>query len=231
MDMVTITRMAEQQNTQALVRLMTWLSPAFPIGAFSYSGGLEQAIHDRLIVDAEALRAWLGTAMTNGAGWNDAVLLAESYHAVGDDARLLSVRDLAVALAGSRERHMETTLQGEAFLSAASHWPHASLEALSGLAPYPVAVGAVAGVHGTGLPPVIAAYLHAQASNSVSVAIRCGLTGQRDGVGILASLEPVIGTVSGKATSSTLDDLGSATLMADISALKHETLHSRLFRS
>ena len=229
--MATITRMAEHDQTQALVRLMTWLSPAFPIGAFSYSGGLEQAIHDRLIVDAEALRAWLETVMANGAGWNDAVLLAESYHAVGDDARLLSVRDLAIALAGSRERHMETTLQGEAFLSAAGHWPHSSLEALSGAAPYPVAVGAVAGIHGTGLQPALAAYLHAQASNSVSVAIRCGLMGQRDGVGVLAALEPVIGAVSARAASSTLDDLGSATLMADIAALKHETLHSRLFRS
>jgi len=231
MDMVTTTRMVEHDETQALVRLMTWLSPAFPIGAFSYSGGLEQAIHDGWIADAPALAAWLQAVMTSGTGWNDAVLLAESYQSVGDPARLLAVRELAIALAGSRERHMETTLQGEAFLSAASHWPHPALDGLSGTAPYPVAVGAVAGIHRTGLRVALAAYLHAQASNSVSVAIRCGVTGQRDGVGILAALEPVIADIASRAASSTLDDLGSATVMADIASLKHETLHSRLFRS
>ncbi|OJF97865.1 MULTISPECIES: urease accessory protein UreF [Rhizobium/Agrobacterium group] len=223
--------MDEPDKTQALVRLLTWLSPAFPIGAFSYSGGLEQAIHEGLIADAPGLSAWLKTVVVSGTGWNDAVLLAESYRSVDDPARLLSVRELAIALAGSRERHMETTLQGEAFLSAAAHWPHPGLDTLLGTAPYPVAVGAVAGMHRTGLAAALAAYLHAQASNSVSVAIRCGVMGQRDGVGILAALEPAIGDVAKRAAESTLDDLGSATVMADIASLKHETLHSRLFRS
>jgi urease accessory protein len=226
-----ITPMTEHADTQALLRLVTWMSPAFPVGAFSYSGGLEQAVHDGLIADAPALARWLAALICHGSSWNDAVLLAESYRAYGDPLRLEAARELAEALAGSRERHMETTLQGEAFLAAAAHWPHRALETLTGAVAYPVAVGAVAGAHGTGLEPALAAYLHATASNLVSVAIRCGVTGQKHGVGVLAELEPVIAETAAKASSSTLDDLGSATILADISALRHETMHSRLFRS
>lgn len=227
----TITPMTDHADTKALLRLVTWLSPAFPVGAFSYSGGLEQAVHDGLVTDAPGLLRWLQTLIEHGSSWNDAVLLAESYRACGDTPRLAELRELAEALAGSRERHLETMLQGEAFLMAAAHWPHPVLEALTGAVAYPVAVGVVAGAHGTGLEPALAAYLHSTASNLVSVAIRCGVIGQTHGVAVLAGLEPVIAETAARAATSTLDDLGSATTTADISALRHETLHSRLFRS
>ncbi|WP_455273348.1 urease accessory protein UreF [Rhizobium herbae] len=223
--------MTERAGTQALLRLVTWMSPAFPVGAFSYSGGLEQAVHDGLVGDAPGLARWLQALIEHGSSWNDAVLLAEGYRACDDAARLAAVRELAEALAGSRERHLETILQGQAFITAAGHWPHPVLEALTGAVAYPVAVGAVAGAHRTGLEPALAAYLHSTASNLVSVAIRCGVMGQTLGVGVLAGLESVIAGTAARASASTLDDLGSATITADISALRHETLHSRLFRS
>lgn len=225
------TPMTDRADTQALLRLVTWMSPAFPVGAFSYSGGLEQAVHDELVRDAPGLSRWLKALIEYGSSWNDAVLLAESYRVCGDAPGLAAVRELAEALAGSRERHMETMLQGEAFLAAAAHWPHPVLETVTGAVAYPVAVGAVAGAHGTGLEPALAAYLHATVSNLVSVAIRCGVTGQTHGVGVLAELEPVIAATAANASASTLDDLGSASITADIAALRHETLHSRLFRS
>ncbi len=228
---IIITTMAERVDTQALLRLVTWLSPAFPVGAFSYSSGVEQAVHDRLVSDAGELRNWLETVISLGSGWNDALLLAESYRAVNDHARLAAAAELAEALAGGRERHMETMLQGQAFLAAARSWPHPVLDALPESVAYPVAVGAVAGAHETGLEPALAAYLNASVSNAVSVAIRCGVTGQRDGVGIIAALEPVIAATAVKAAGASLDDLGSATMTADISSLRHESLHSRLFRS
>lgn len=232
MDMAaTITPMTDRADTQALLRLVTWMSPAFPVGAFSYSGGLEQVVHDGLITDAPGLARWLQVLVEHGSSWNDAVLLAESYRACGEPLKLAEVRQLAEALAGSRERHMETMLQGEAFLTAAAHWPHPGLETLTGAVAYPVAVGAVAGAHCTGLEPALAAYLHSTASNLVSVAIRCGVMGQTNGVGVLAELEPIIAGTAVRACASTLDDLGSAAITADISALRHETLHSRLFRS
>ncbi len=227
----TIITMAERVDTQALLRLVAWLSPAFPVGAFSYSNGLEQAVHDGHVSDAGSLRSWLETMLCHGSGWNDAVLLGEAYRAFEEPARLHCVIELAVAMATSRERHMETMLQGDAFLAAARHWPHPVMERLGDGVAYPVAVGAIAGAHATGLEPAIAAYLHASISNAVSVAIRCGVTGQRDGVGVIASLEPTIAAIAEKACAASLDDLGSAAITADISSLRHETLHSRLFRS
>ncbi|WP_026186835.1 urease accessory protein UreF [Ensifer sp. BR816] len=223
--------MTEGAATQALLRLVTWLSPAFPVGAFSYSGGLEQAVHDGLVANADDLRLWLETLVNHGPGWNDALLLAESYRGHDDPARLQAVAELAEALAGSRERHMETMLLGEAFLAAAGHWPHPVLETFGSTAAYPVAVGAVAGAHRTGLEPTIAAFLNATMSSAVSVAIRCGVIGQRDGVGVVAGLEAGIAAVASRAARGSLDELGSAAIVADIASLKHETLHSRLFRS
>jgi urease accessory protein len=223
--------MAETTSPAALVRLMTWLSPAFPVGAFSYSGGLEQAASDGDIRDAETLRNWLASLLSRGTLWNDAVLLAEAHRSIGDAGRLAAVAELAEALSGSAERHRETMLQGEAFLIAAASWPHEALERLGGAAAYPVAVGAVAGAHGIAAEAALAAYLHAVVSNLVSVAIRCGVIGQRDGVAVLAGLEETIVRLAGSTAASTLDDLGSSAIRAEIASLRHETLTTRLFRS
>jgi urease accessory protein len=216
---------------QSLIRLMTWLSPAFPVGGFAYSGGLERAVHDDLLRDAGDLQTWLETLVGRGTWWNDAVLLTEAWHACDDRPRLAGVVELAEALAGSAERHLEIMAQGEAFVAAACAWPHPVLDALGEHPPYVVAVGAVAAAHGVELRRTIAAFLHALVSQSVSAAIRLGVLGQRQGVGVLAQLEPIVLRVAGDAARSTLDDLGSAAVIADLTAIRHETQHSRLFRS
>ncbi|MEK1873563.1 MAG: urease accessory UreF family protein, partial [Rhizobium altiplani] len=109
--------MTDDADLQALLRMMTWLSPAFPVGSFAYSGGLERAVHDRLVTDAHSLAAWASNLMERGAVWNDVVLLAESHRCHGQSKRLGELAELAEALAGSRERHQETMLLGDAFLS------------------------------------------------------------------------------------------------------------------
>jgi len=227
----------------ALLRLMAWLSPAFPIGSFSYSHGLETAAHGKLVGEAAGLRQWLVDLIERGSAWNDAVLFAEAHRRMGgrpeggalappeDDPALAELCELAEALAGSRERHMETMLQGSAFLKAAAAWPHPSLAELPADCAYPVAVGAVAGAHGVDLRPALAAFLQAFASNQIQAAIRLGVIGQVDAMATLASLETVLSDVAGRATQSTLDDLGSATMMAEIAAMQHETHYSRLFRT
>ncbi|RUM07542.1 urease accessory protein UreF [Rhizobium chutanense] len=223
--------MTGNSELQALVRLTAWLSPAFPIGSFAYSGGLERAVADGFVTDAASLAAWIGTLFGHGSVWNDAVLLAESHRRQAEPARLAEVAALAEALAGSRERHQETMLLGEAFLAAARAWPDEVFDRLPGKAAYPIAVGAVAGAHGIRPEEVLAVFLHAYASQAVSSGIRLGVAGQKDGVGVLAGLEEQIAEVARRAASATLDDLGSATVQADIASLRHETQATRLFRS
>jgi urease accessory protein len=223
--------MTDDRDLQALLRLMAWLSPAFPIGSFAYSGGLERAVHDGLVADAAGLSDWLATIIRHGSAWNDAVLLAAAHRTSADAVLLAEVAELAEALAGSRERHQETMLLGEAFLSAAGAWPHEVTSRLSPRTAYPVAVGAVAGAHGIASDKAVAAFVHSFVSQNLSAGIRLGVCGQKDGVAILAAIEADIGEVAAKAAQSSLDDLGSATIQADIATLRHETLVTRLFRS
>nr|WP_304655412.1 urease accessory protein UreF [Neorhizobium galegae] len=210
---------------------MAWLSPAFPIGGFAYSGGLERAVHDGLVKDAASLLAWLTSLLRYGSLWNDAVLFGEAWRRYENEAALKEVAELGLALAGSAERHAETLSLGKAFAAAASAWPHPVLESLPPAVPFPVAVGAIAAGHGVPAAQALAAYLHAAVSQSVSAGIRLGVSGQVEGVAVLADIENLISQVSEQASRTTLDDLGGAAVQAEIASLRHETQHSRLFRS
>lgn len=213
----------------ALLRLMAWLSPAFPVGSFSYSHGLEAAVGDGLVEDAAGLQAWLASLIEHGSAWNDAVLLAESHQRASSGDGVADLAELAEALAGSHERHMETTLQGAAFGAAVKAWTHG--EYLPADMPYPIAVGAMAGLNGIDIEASLAAFLQAFVSNQLQAAIRLSVIGQTDAMKLLAALEAMIAETARRATSSSLDDLGSAAIMAEIAAMRHETQRTRLFRS
>lgn len=218
-------------DTTALLRLMAWLSPAFPIGGFAWSGGLERAVADGLVRNAKNLEDWLSTVLDHGSLWNDAVLFCEAWRQTDDDGALADVSALGLALAGSVERFNETLSLGKAFVAAASAWPHPVFARLPANVPFPVAVGAVAAGHGLPCAPALAAFLHAAVSQAVSAGIRLSVAGQAEGVAIVAMLEARIEALSLKAASTGLDDLGGAAIQAEIASLRHETQHSRLFRS
>jgi urease accessory protein len=218
------------EGQAAQLRLMAFLSPAFPIGGFSYSHGLERAAHDGLLPDAAALREWLTDLIAFGSGWNDAVLFAEAHRREAD-GDLHELVELAEALAGSEERHRESMLQGVAFIAAARAWPHPVLERLPADCPYSIAAGAILSAHRVPLETALAAWLQAFSMNLVQAGIRLGVAGQQGAMAVVAALEHVILETARRAENSTLDDLGSATILSDIAAMKHETQHSRLFRS
>ncbi len=102
----------------AVLKLLAWLSPAFPVGAFSYSHGLEWAIEDGTVVTVTDLEAWITDVLTEGAGRNDAILLRAAHAAAvdGDAARLAEIATLAAAFQPTKERRLEAVAQGNAFL-------------------------------------------------------------------------------------------------------------------
>lgn len=216
---------------QALLRLMAWLSPAFPVGGFSYSGGFESAIVEGHVADGDAVEAWLQGLISDGGMRNDAILLCEAHRCQSEGRPFAELVELGAALAGSAERHGEITRLGEAFLKAASAWPHPVFDDLSGSVPYSVAVGAVAAANGVSVADALAAFLHAQLSQYVSVAIRLSVIGQTRGVAILASSESLLLDVASGYSKLGLDDLGSATIIADTLSMRHEAQYSRLFQS
>ncbi|GLH78386.1 urease accessory protein UreF [Bradyrhizobium sp. SSBR45G] len=221
----------------ALYRLMTWLSPAFPVGGFSYSSGIEWAVEAGDITDAASLRGWLATMLTEGAGFSDAVFLAHAHRAaeLGSDTALSEVAELAAAFVPSRERQLETTAQGLAFIEIArSAWSCSGLDdAVSQCEAivYPIAVGLVGALHGVPLAPLLHGFLHAVTSNWISAGSRLVPLGQTDSQRVLAALEPVVVATAERALVASLDDIGSACFRADLAGLRHETQYTRLFRS
>ena len=218
--------------------LLVWLSPAFPVGAFAYSHGLEWAYEAGDVTDGASLQDWLTDLLKFGSARNDCVLFAEAFWAAAerDGARLAHVAELALALAGAAERRLETSTTGDAFVIAARNsWPCPALdllaEAVGGPVPYPVAVGALCAGHSVPLGPALSAFALGFVSNLVSAAVRLGIVGQTDGQRAVAALIPEVEEVAAFAESSTLDDLGGAAFRSDLAALQHETQYTRLFRS
>jgi urease accessory protein len=217
---------------------MAWLSPAYPVGAFSYSGGIEQAVESGDITNAATLKRWLTVVLAEGSGFCDAVFFVHAHGAVsaGDDAALWTVAEIAAAFVPSKERHLETTAQGRAFVEATrAAWPCAALDRLAavwdGPVAYPVAVAVAAAGHGVAREQALPAFLHAVAANLISAGVRLIPLGQTDGQRLLAALEPVVAATAGRALGTPLDQVGSATFRADIAGMLHETQYTRLFRS
>jgi urease accessory protein len=222
----------------ALYRLMTWLSPAFPVGAFSYSSGIEWAVESGDITDAASLSDWLASMLVDGSGFCDGVFVAHAYRAAAshDEAPLREVAELAAAFVPSRERQLETSSQGRAFIEIArSAWNCDGLDQLvaqcDGAIVYPVAVGLVSAAHDIPLASTMHAFFHALASNWISAGARLIPLGQTDSQRVLAQLEPIVVATAKRALQASFDDLGSATFRADLASLRHETQYTRLFRS
>lgn len=226
MDTITIS-----PGAQAL--LAAWFSPSCPVGAFSYSHGLETLHqHGGLNTRAEAEHA-VATALTAGAGRSDIVLLAEAYRAAEgrDPARLAAARTIGAALAPSAERQLETLRQGEAFADLIDAvWPLATPLAARPM-PHPVAVGAAGAGHGVPLAPLAYAYAIGFAANLISAAVRLVPLGQTDGQRITAALAPVAALAVDDALDAPFDDIGSATLGLDLASMAHECQEVRLYRS
>lgn len=236
MRMASMTMGTEPETPQALYRLMAWLSPAYPVGAFSYSSGIEWAVESGDIKDAGTLKDWLATMLSDGGGFCDAVLFAHAHRAVEDEGELRDIAELAAALAPSKERHLETTAQGNAFVEATrAAWPCAALDRLKqswdGPIAYPVAVAVAAAGHDIPLGAALAAFLQALVANWVSAGVRLVPLGQTDGQRVVAALEPAVAATAQRALVTALDDMGASAFRADLASLRHETQYTRLFRS
>jgi len=218
-------------STAPLQRLLTWLSPAFPVGSFAWSSGLETAIADRRVSDSKTLENWVAGALAHGGIRADAILLAHAHRCHTDAAALAELADLCLALTPSAERRAETLATGDAFAIAAKTWPSDVFARLPDPCPYPVAVGAAAGAEAIPLGDTLLGYLTAAVHAQISVAVRLVPLGQTAGLRTMAALEPQIAALAAFAATATLDDLGSIAYAADIAQMRHEVLEPRIFRS
>jgi urease accessory protein len=218
--------MAITTEPRQLLQLLAFMSPAFPIGGFAYSHGLERAIDDGTVTSGDDVRDWIESLLVHGSGWNDAVLFAAAHDA--NDEEQAEIDELALALAASRERAFETSDLGQSFLKSASVFtsgPAVNFQT------YPVAVAVTCKALGIEKRLGLLSFLQAFTNNLIAVAVRLIPLGQSKGLEIMAALMPIILMTVERAMQAGLDDLGSSTLLSDISAMRHETQYSRVFRS
>ncbi|MBC9179898.1 urease accessory protein UreF [Roseomonas ludipueritiae] len=225
-------------DTAALARLLSWLSPAYPVGAYTYSHGLERAVEDGAVRDRATLVDYVTAVLEAGAGRIDGALLAAAHGAAaaGEDAALDTVADLAAAWRGTAETALETMAQGSAFLRVTTvAWPDARLSAFArrhgNSIAHPVALGAAAAWQDVPLRAALFGFLASFAANIVSAGVRLVPLGQTDGQVATAALLPAIEAATEAGLTADLDRLGTAAPALDLFSLRHETQYTRLFRS
>lgn len=239
--MATITTMTKTKKIitmadPALYRLLAWLSPSYPVGAFAYSHGLEWAVETGQISDQVSMRSWIDDLLRFGGGWSDAVLFANAHALGGDMDALIELNDYALALAPSTERYLETSAQGTAFLKVTRDaWGCDVIDQVSTTlgrdVAYPIAVAIAAAGHGIDKSTSLHAFLHGVVANLVSAGVRLIPLGQTDGQHALAELESPVSETAAQALNASIDEIGGIAMLSDIAAMKHETQYTRLFRS
>ena len=222
-------------DVAAALKLQSWLSPAFPIGAFSYSHGLEPLIDQGRVTDRAGLVAWLETVLKQGSARVDARHFVASHRAAPDADAAVALNAEARAWLPTAELAQESELQGGAFLNTVlAAWPTDAIEAfaagLDDRPTLPVAAGFVAGAHNVSLELAAALFLQAFAANVISAGVRLIPLGQTDGQLATAALEPVIAKAAAEAIA-TPDDLWTATPAHETASMSHETQYARIFRS
>ncbi len=219
-------------NLRQLFRLLSWLSPSFPVGSYTYSHGLEFAVEARLVHDRTTLEEWVEGILRFGTGRMDALIFSTAYGAAL--WRLKDLAELATALRGTREFSQESLQQGRAFATVLeASWPVSAdyTNSMPAPLPYPMAVALACRQHEIPLPCALAAYLHAFASNLVSAGIRLIPIGHTDGQIALARMETPVDEVVTEALRTPEEDWGVATPILDWASMQHESQHTRLFRS
>ncbi len=225
-------------DNQGLFDLMSWMSPSYPVGAYTYSHGIEYAVEAGLITGLDDLVPWIRDILAFGSGLSDCILLKAGYEAASakDGPLLKEIAELGLAFCPTEELETETTQQGRAFLQVITNVaPIAGRDLLKenwqGPVIYPVAVALAAQDKRIPLDASLTAYLHGFVSNLVSASVRIIPLGQTDGQRAIAALAPEVTDTVTKALASELEDLGSATIMVDWCSAQHETQYTRLFRS
>jgi urease accessory protein len=221
--MATDARM--DMNTD-LLTLAQWLSPAYPLGSFAYSHGLEWAVATGDVDGPEALRDWLANVLEHGTGWNDALFLSAAFHAPTREA-VAEINATALAFAGTAERRAETVRQGTAFAQVTAAVWNMTVDP----ACFPVALGRATAL--AGLPREDAARLYLQSfhANLVAAAQRLMPLGQTAAQRIVHDLAPLCRDLARRTADGDLDRLGATALLPEIAAMKHETQHTRIFRT
>jgi urease accessory protein len=222
----------------ALARLLQLASPALPVGAFSYSQGLEWAIEEGTVHDEASTLAWIGDLLEHNLGRFEAPLLARLIAAWqdGEADAVRQLNDLHIASRESAELRAETLQMGYSLvrlLRELGDFPADKLAALDALGEtgFPAAWSVAAATWDIPAEEALTAYLWAWAENQVMAALKAVPLGQSAGQRILLGLGARLPAIAQRAP--TLDPEAWSNLAPGfaLASCRHETQYSRLFRS
>ncbi len=209
-----------------ILTLTQWLSPAYPVGGFAYSHGLEWAIDSGDVRTAGDVKAWISDVLSFGSGWSDSVFLVAAYGAQSPGA-VQQIDLQTLAFCASSERLKESQLLGQAFCDVTAAIWSLDLASLT----YPVAVGHAARLRGLPAELTTQMFLHSFMSNLAACATRLVPLGQTDSQRLVHEMTPLCAQVASAAQTADLDELSATSFLADIASMKHETQYSRMFRT
>lgn len=216
------------------LRLLQLASPALPVGAYSYSQGLEAAVEAGMVKDAASAEAWIGAVLEHAVARMEAPVflrLAAAW-AGRDEARAWTWNEEFVASRESAELRAETLQMGHSLARLARDLGVPGAADLSrDEVSYPAAFTFVTAAWGIDATEALGAYLYSWTENQVLAAVKCVPLGQTDGQRMLLALSARIDAVVERA--GRLDDaqLGNFAPALAILSSRHETQYTRLFRS
>ncbi|NJL19861.1 MAG: urease accessory protein UreF [Leptolyngbyaceae cyanobacterium SM1_3_5] len=218
-----------------LLHLLQLTSPALPVGAFSYSEGLETLVQSGTIANADRLQDWLIQELRYGQIRLEAAVMLRIYEAsLVDSANLSRWNHWLSAVRDSEELREQSWQMGRSLarlLIDLSPSAKPLLAACGEPCNYAAAFGIAAATWRIDRHTATLGYLHSWAANLVSAAVRLIPLGQTAGQRSMLDLHPQIQQATEQILNLPDTDLIACGWGLSIASMNHETLYSRLFRS
>ncbi|MHB9117354.1 MAG: urease accessory protein UreF [Burkholderiales bacterium] len=219
----------------SLLRLLQLASPALPVGAYTYSQGLEWAVESGAVKNETDALAWIGDCLEFGVGRFEAVYLAHMLAAWrgGDEAALAGLDAEFLASRESAELRAETVQMGYSLARLLADLPDFPAQRLAAFAEpsFPLAWSCAVAEWAIAAEDAVAAYLWAWAENQAMAALKSVPLGQTAGQRLLLGLGQRIAALAGEIAAAPLDSTHNYLPAFAIASSRHETQYTRIFRS
>jgi urease accessory protein len=227
----------------SLLSLLQLVSPALPVGAYSYSEGLETFVQTEQIQDSVTLEQWLTQELCYGVIRVEAAVLVRAYRAAIDSdlAQLQAWNQWLSAFRETEEIREQSWQMGRSLVRLLKALPpeqalhHTLLTELTNSADaslnFAIGFAIAAASWQIELPETVLGYLQSWAANLVNAGVRLVPLGQTQGQQILFNLQAQINQTGSEVLQLNDHQLECCSWGSSMASMQHETLYSRLFRS
>jgi len=222
----------------ALTRLLRLASPVLPVGAFSYSQGLETAVDLGWVRDEASARDWIRDVLTHPVARFEAPVCYRLYRSwqAGHVEGVAAWNEIFLAGRETAELRAETVQMGyslRALFVASQEFDDPQIDMLRGVhdAAFPTVFSFACAQWGIPARRALLGYLWAWLENQVSAAMKTVPLGQVSGQRLLAAMSSALPELVDAALEMGDDDLSNCAPALAIASCRHETQYSRLFRS